>query len=964
MGERNETGFSFGRRVVLKLLAAAGALAGCSPRPDVEKLVPYLVPPEHAVPGEPLEYRTLCRECAAGCGVTAATQAGRAVKLEGNPDDPIGRGALCARGQAAVQALYDPERASAPLRRAPDGRLAPITWDEAVGQLAAALAAAKAKGRGRIRLLTRPEPGSAGVVQRAFLHALGAGAEHRVVFDPLDPAPLRAASKALFGRPEIPAHDLGAARAVVSFGAELLETWISPVELTRGFAQGRGQVGPERPRFTWIGPRLSLTGASADRWLSVRPGGELAVALGLLRFITDPSRRAPGLAPEAPSLFRLVKALSPAELAARAGTSSARIAALGVELVRKRPSALLGPGLSSQGTDATALAAVILLLNHVLGNVGRTLLYGLDPLDDPPSSPSAPAALVEEMAAGRVDVLLVHHADLLGWLPPALGADRALTRVPLVASFADRPDATRARAHLVLPDHHPLESFGDVAPRRGVVLFGQPVMTPLGDTRAASQVLIDVAARPPLGTPLPFDGFGALVRERAERLVRAHGAGAPVVDSVREAFQRGVVTWEVKPAVVSLRVGAAEPFLAPPPSPPGAALELVVFPTPLRAGAAADRPGWLREVPDALTTLSWIGWAELSPATAARLGVATGDRLALATAAGGAELPAYVYPGILDGVVAVPLGGRDPLALLGGARDPRSGALAWRAVLASAARAGPGAPLPRLEGSAYTEGRRITRTVTPAEPALPRPSGEEAMYGPPEHPKHRWSMAIDLDRCTGCQACVVACFAENNVPVMGPQAAAEGRYMGWIRVERYFGSEPGELDVELMLMLCQHCANAPCEPVCPVYATYHTAEGLNAQVYNRCVGTRYCSNNCPYKVRTFNWRDPEFAPPLHMQLNPDVAVRSKGVMEKCTFCVQRIRRAEHRARREGRALADGDIVPACAQACPARAIVFGDAKDPASRVSALRRDPRGFAALDELNTQPAITYLARVRSGR
>jgi len=293
------------------------------------------------------------------------------------------------------------------------------------------------------------------------------------------------------------------------------------------------------------------------------------------------------------------------------------------------------------------------------------------------------------------------------------------------------------------------------------------------------------------------------------------------------------------------------------------------------------------------------------------------------------------------------------------ARDDRSGALVT-SMRVRVARAGKRTRLPVLEGSPYQHGREIVPCVGAGHPAIARPDLTHAMYEEPKHPEHRWAMAIDLDRCTGCQACVVACFAENNVPVMGSEAAAMGRYMGWIRLERYLGDEPGdELDVRLLPMMCQQCSNAPCEPVCPVYATYHTAEGLSAQVYNRCVGTRYCSNNCPYKVRTFNWRDAQFAKPLHMQLNPDVTVRSRGVMEKCTFCVQRIRFAENVAHEERRSMADGEIVPACAQTCAAKAIVFGDANDPTSKVSALAREPRAFRALEELNTRPAVTYLAR-----
>jgi molybdopterin-containing oxidoreductase family iron-sulfur binding subunit len=368
-------------------------------------------------------------------------------------------------------------------------------------------------------------------------------------------------------------------------------------------------------------------------------------------------------------------------------------------------------------------------------------------------------------------------------------------------------------------------------------------------------------------------------------------------------------------------------------------------------------------VSDTVTTLSWTAWAELSPATATRLGIRAGDLVTLATRAGQVELPAFVYPGLRDDAVAVPLGGREALALLPSEVDPGSGALTYGGARATVDRTGRRVALPLLEGNPYQEGRAIVKNVSSAAPEVQRPDLSARMYPEPTHPIHRWGMAIDLDRCTGCQACVVACYAENNVPVMGRDAAVMGRQMGWIRIDRYLGPERGTLAPDLMPMLCQHCTNAPCEPVCPVYATYHTAEGLNTQVYNRCVGTRYCSNNCPYKVRTFNWRDAQFTRPTNLQLNPDVTVRSKGVMEKCTFCVQRIRYAETEAKNAGRPVADGEITPACAQTCPAHAIVFGDRNDPESRVSRLAASKRGFAALEETNTRPAITYLARVREG-
>jgi molybdopterin-containing oxidoreductase family iron-sulfur binding subunit len=949
-----------GRRTFLRIVGATGIAAGCSPKAATEKLVPWLVAPEEIVPGRPLFYRTTCRECAAGCGVTARTREGRVVKLEGNPEDPIGRGALCARGQAAVQALYLPERFKGPMRRGEDGASIPVGWEEAEDAVAKAIAAAQARGPGRVRLLTRLEPGATGAIQRTFMKG-AARAEDRVVLDPLDPAPLRSAGEALFGVAELPVVELSGARSVVALGAELLETWLSPVELTRQLAAGRGRIGLERTRLTWVGPRLALTGVSADRWIRCRAGGELAVALGVLRTILGPSSEVP-VPEELRSMIPSLQRLAPKELASRADVPFDEIERLALELTRRRPSAVLAPGVQSQGSLATALAAVAMLLNVALGNLGRTIRYGLEARQDAPSSVAELRALVAAMSAGEVDVLLLHHADPIGTLPAGIGAREALAKVPLVVSFGSRPDASTDRAHLVLPDHHALESFDDVVVRAGIVNLQQPAMTPLADTRQAAQVLMEIGGKLP--TPVSFpstDPYDVVLARAADHAKASLGAAPPDLAPVhREAQQRGGYWFEAKtPPQPRVKPGAADRFLALPPasSPEPGRVDLVVFPTPLRGAGQGDLP-WLREVPDALSSVSWSPWVELSPATAARLAVRTGELVTIATPAGRAEVPAYVYPGIRDDAVGLPLG-PEALALL---PAPSRAALEWAGARATLSATRARTRLPLLEGSPYQNGREIVPVVSAASPSPRRPDLSAKMYPEPEHPEHRWAMAIELDRCTGCQACMVACHAENNVPVMGPDAAREGRYMGWLRVERYLGDEAGgALDVRLLLMLCQHCTNAPCEPVCPVYATYHTPEGLNAQVYNRCVGTRYCSNNCPYKVRTFNWRDAQFARPLDLQLNPDVTVRSRGIMEKCTFCIQRIRYAENEARDERRAVRDGEITPACAQTCPAQAIVFGDAKDPASRVSQLSRDGRAFRALEEVNAQPAITYLARVR---
>jgi molybdopterin-containing oxidoreductase family iron-sulfur binding subunit len=905
------------RRVFLKVIGAAtAAAAGCKPTQVPEKLIPYLVPPEQIPPGQPTLFRTLCRECTSGCGVTAAVRDGRVVKLEGNPEDPISRGALCARGQAALQGLYAPDRFRRP-------RLfgKAVAWDAAVAQAADWLRGAPADS---IRLVTRSEPTSVGALQRAFLEAIGGGAEQRIVLEPMDITALRQAGTTLYDRAELPVWDLAAARTVVSFGADFVESWQSPVELARQFANAKAGL-------VWVGPRLALSGARAESWLAVRAGGELAVALGLLRWLCDPQNGVANLT-DAPAVFDRVRALEPAQLERRAGVAWAKIVELGRTLAAKRPSALLGPGIAGAGADAAELAVAIQLCNHVLGNVGRTLRYGVDANLDPPSDAEEVQTLAGDIAAGKVKVLLVHHADLAGALPAAFGF--ALAKVPAIISFGDRPDATTARAHLVLPDHHPLESWGDMQTRHGTVALAQPVMQPIGDTRSAGQTLLDIAGKlPNPAVHFPFKDFHQYLRTRAETwAMLSLGASGDLESVHRTALQLGGYYGSAPDAVpVTLRelpkLALAEAEV------PG--LSLVTFPTALRRAEGLTAP-WLREIPDVLSGVSWTSWAELSPAAAQKLAVDDGDLVEVKTAAGRAEVPVCVRPFLRDDVIAMPLGGDEARAILPVDR--------WSAVPASVARTGRRTELARSDaGPRMGPGEVFERHETPAHGMAPEP----------KHPVHRWAMAIDLDRCNGCQACVVACYAENNIPVVGPEMMAKSRHMAWLTIQRY----AGEGGFEFLPMLCQHCSSGPCETVCPVYATYHTPEGLNAQVYNRCVGTRYCANNCPYKVRVFNWWDASFEKPLDWQLNPDVSVRSKGVMEKCSFCVQRIRRAEIAAKGEQRALHDGDVTPACAQTCPAQAIVFGDANDPQSRVAALAEDRRAFHVLADLNTRPAVAYL-------
>jgi molybdopterin-containing oxidoreductase family iron-sulfur binding subunit len=400
-------------------------------------------------------------------------------------------------------------------------------------------------------------------------------------------------------------------------------------------------------------------------------------------------------------------------------------------------------------------------------------------------------------------------------------------------------------------------------------------------------------------------------------------------------------------------------------------------------GRGANR-SWLQEIPDPVTKAVWSSWAEIHPDSARSLSAGEGQLVSVESPHGKLDVPLVLNSNLRPGTIAIPIGqghteygryaagrGVNPITLIDPTPEMLSGGARWLSVRVRVTPRALERPVLRLQSSERQFDRDIALAVSLDDMIAGRvasaPDAEHRSLSPEHtHPEYRWGMAIDLDSCTGCNACVAACYAENNVPVMGPDAVRRGRTMSWLRIERFV--EPRDLastaiDARFVPMLCQHCDHAPCETVCPVYATYHTDEGLNAQVYNRCVGTRYCSNNCPYKVRRFNWFQSEFPDPLHLQLNPDVTVRSQGVMEKCTFCVQRIQEGKDRAKDQKRPVRDGEVVPACAQTCPGQAIVFGDLNDPSSRVSQLAAGPRAYRILDGLNTRPAVTYLKKVVSG-
>ena len=982
------------RRRFLTVLGVSGggalALSGCSTS-KVEKLIPYLVQAEDQVPGVATWYASTCTECSTGCGLHVRTREGRAVKLEGNPEHPINQGKLCSRGQAALQGLYNPGRLKGPMARDGKGQLQEITWDDAIARLAERLGAA---GK-NVAVISGAGRGTFSDLLGEWVSALGGRLAR---YEPFASEPQKAANRQVFGIDGLAAHDFGRAKYILSFGADFLDTGPGSIEHARGFAASHGFGGGNVAPFVYIAPRMNLTGLNADRWHAITPGSEAAVALAMANLILESSGGAP-------ALRGTLARFTPEMAAAESGLPAAIIEQLAREFGAARPGLAIAGGVGSQHAGAAEVCAAVNILNYVAGNVGQTVRFEAD-LDEA-GGYGALQPVLAALEAGQVAVAMVHEANPAYTLPKSSGFPGKFTKAAFKVSTSMYLDETAALCDLLLPGHHALERWDDLRPRAGVNSLMQPVMEPVFNTLPTGDVLLRTARK--MGGPLArftAPSYKDHLQARWQAIAAQQGGG-DFAAFWHAAVQRGGVFSEVAAgAPVSLSAGAAQITYTRPSLEGNGEFVFVPYPhSMLSDGRGANKP-WLLENSDPVTKITWHSWVEVHPDTARRLDVRDGEILRLTSPHGSIEAPVFVYPGIHRDVIAVPLGlghteyggyarglGVNALDLLG---TPAGGFLPYVSTRVTVEKTGRYKKLASIAGTPRQLGRGIAEAVTleAAQKGLTveqaylaeghgrheinteqeleaikgwsREQEEATQYGDYAGSSPRWGMAIDLAKCTGCQACVTACYAENNIPTVGEEEILRGREMTWMRIERYW---EGEGDPRLpptarfIPMLCQHCSNAPCEPVCPVYAAYHTPDGLNGQVYNRCVGTRYCANNCPYKVRYFNWykyNQSSWPEPLHLQLNPDVTVRARGVMEKCTFCIQRIRGAQNEARLENRPVRDGDVVTACAQACPSDAIVFGNVRDSASRVASLQQDPRGYRVLEDLNTRSAITYLAKV----
>jgi molybdopterin-containing oxidoreductase family iron-sulfur binding subunit len=962
------------RRDFLKLSAAAAAFAtaGCALRPT-EKIIPYVKAPESLVPGVANYYATTMLD-AAGTGVLVRTREGRPIKIEGNPDHPLSQGKLSAAGQFSIFNLYDPDRLKNPVRiiSGERPRAEAISWQAADAEIGKALAEA----RGKVVVLTGTRHGPARMKVIADFLGGFAGGEH-VMFDAWNYDATRQAQADCYGSAVMPRYRFDRAEYFLFLECDPLGSGFSNLAWSVDFGKTRKLRDGKMSKVVVFESFLSQTGCNADDRYRIPPGFGADVAFGI---VTELIRQ--GHLPPMPPKRNGKKGelMDPAPLRnaflRHSDRSPEYFSRLARELWEHRVKGLV------MGGDSYELQVAVNLINSICENDGRAVDGTMSPSRQARGSTKDMLELIEEMRAGKVDVLIIHDTNPAYWLPASAGFADAIKKVKTVVSLEGRVDETALQAHFVLPGLHYLESWGDAEPQAGLYSLAQPCIYPLWDNRSAEDSLISFAKAAQKGSLSKFDGDWAKYLKETWRadIYSSSRYAAPFehfwTSTLRDGVLNTVVDTEGEPRPVF--PDAARNLH----SPAGRdALKVMIYPSPIMSDGQSANNAWLLECPDPVSRISWTNYASLSPATASKLNLVEGDVVRLETDGAAIEIPVHIQPGDADNVVSVQSGwGRTHAGKIGNGVGANAFALrkiednrfVSAALPCSIKLTGKREKLPCVQGHNYIEGRPIIAETTleeyRANPKAGQPHEPEllSMWPQHEYKGNRWGMTIDLSSCIGCNACIAACQVENNIPVVGREQVQRGREMHWIRIDRYYSSWPEDPEVTFQPMLCQHCENAPCETVCPVLATLHNEEGLNQQIYNRCVGTRYCSNNCPYKVRRFNWHEYALAAydehPLRLALNPDVTVREKGVMEKCTFCVQRLRDGKLKAKQSGRAVRDEDVVAACQQTCPTNAITFGNMNDPESQVSKARADERCYHVLEELNVKPSISYWTKLRN--
>jgi MoCo/4Fe-4S cofactor protein with predicted Tat translocation signal len=958
------------RRDFLKAVGfgvGAVTLAACQKVP-VNKSIPYLIKPEEITPGV-ANYYTSTYD---GHAILVKTREGRPIKVEGNPKDIMSKGGLSAQAQASVLDLYDVNRVKSPMRNG-----TAYEWKAIDEFVKAELAAVAASGK-QIRLVTSTvHSPSANSVIADFIAKYPTAKQ--VTYDAVSYTGIIQANQNSFGLAVLPHYNFQNADVIVSFDADFLGSWISPTEFTAQYVTNRNAdslKNKKMSRHIQFETGMSLTGTNADVRIPIKPSEQSTALVSLYNAITGTT------------LARSKK------LANNAANNAIILAA-------KELQAAKGKALVVCGSNDVATQVLVNAINAALGSYGITI--DLDNYSNQYAGNDAQMAeFLAELKRGDVGAVFFLDANPAYDQYNATEFTNALAKVRLAVSFSDHQDETAALCNVIAPNHHYLESWGDDNIIEGYYTIVQPAINPVYNTRQAEQSLM-------VWSENEIPDYYSYVKNIWENNILALG-GLSGQSGWETVLQNGFInapTAVAKPYAFALDLNAVATALAVQSDKLAAKsneMEIQVYQSAaMLDGKRANNP-WLQELPDPVSKVTWDNFAAISQTDLKKLSLAEGDVISIDANGYTIALPVLLQPGQAEGTISVALGyGRTAAGPVGDNVGKnaypfcslRNGTVQTTAVVTVKA-TGDNIELAQTQTHHSYEGRNVIRETTLKDylkdPYSESGHGEEhktySLWNEYERPVYNWVMAIDLNACTGCGACVVACNAENNVPVVGRDEVRRRREMHWIRIDRYYSfnsngksitkekeiaelQDMNNVSVVHQPMLCQHCDHAPCETVCPVLATVHSSEGLNHMAYNRCVGTRYCANNCPYKVRRFNWfnywNDSRFDNYLnneHTQLvlNPDVTTRFRGVMEKCSMCIQRIQAGKLQAKIEKRPVADGEIKMACQQTCSANAIIFGNANDPESAVSKALKSERTYYVLEELNVQPGIGYQVKVRN--
>jgi molybdopterin-containing oxidoreductase family iron-sulfur binding subunit len=926
-----------GRRTFLKLMGASlalGGLAACTRQPT-EFIAPYIQQPEEIIPGRPLFYATQTTLSGISTGILAESHEGRPTKIEGNPEHPGSLGACDPYSQASVLQLYDPDRARVLTFQ---GEVA--TWGGFYSNLRGLLEDQQTKQGAGIRILTETigSPSTADLLTQ--IKALYPQSKWHQ-WEPAGAHGARAGAMQAFGSPAATHYNFLNANVVVSLDSDFLGSGPAWLRYAREFSAKRRVVGDQKTmnRLYVVEPNPTATGSKADHRMPLRASDVEHFA------------------------FSLAGQLGVGGMAAGSSPQFSRwITAIARDLQTNKGASIIIPG-EQQSPAVHALAHA---MNAALGNVGKTVFY-TDPIESNPVDQVASfGELLTDLDAGAVELLLIVGGNPVFNAPVEWGVKNRLSKAKLRMHLSLYEDETSEICQWRLPEAHPLESWGDGRAYDGAVTLQQPLIDPLYGGRAANEILA-------MFTDTPLRG--------SMDIVKGYWAGKHTGTDFESWWRRSIHDGVIADSALPVKSLTAKTAVQPSSGGVGPNLEVIFRPDFAIYDGRFANNGWLQELPRPVSKYTWDNAAIISPATAHKLDVDTGNMLQLTYAGRSLNAPVWIQPGHADDCVTLHLGyGRTKAGHTGtgigfNPYGLRQSTALWHDGGLEAKKIGGSYTIAALQVQYQLDTRRgIIQGGTLAEfikdpesihQGFENPPHEMTMYPDWDYSKgYSWGMAIDLNACTGCDACIIACQAENNIAVVGKDQVYRGRLMQWIRVDSYFNGPIENPIISNQPVPCQQCENAPCELVCPVQATSHSAEGLNDMVYNRCVGTRYCSNNCPYKVRRFNfylYSDYE-TPSLKLLNNPDVTVRSRGVMEKCTYCVQRINHAKIDAEKENRGVRDGEIQTACQATCPTEAIVFGNINDPNSRVSKLKADQRNYSLLADINTRPRTTYLGPLRN--